>query len=495
MKKKSGPYRSIAITGVLLGLIIGSATVVYAQVGGGFDLSWNTIDGGGGTFSTGGAYSLGGTLGQPDAGSLSSGQFTLNGGFWGGVLSVPTSTATPALTSTPGTTSTPTNTATRTPSNTNTSTNTPTGTPTGTALNTATPTSISTATPGRTATATAGPSSTSIRTPTGTPTYTPTLIPSATNTPTMTQSAIVTRTATGTITLSPTWTASPTPIATGTSSVTPTGTATGAATYTMTPPTRTTTMTPTYRATAGATTTPTYTATSRATTTAGATSTSISIATATATECSLVFEDVHSSDWFYEYVQYMYCHAIVSGYNTSPPCSQPGVTCFRPGNNTTRGQLTKIVVRAFNILINTQGGPHFSDVLQGSTFYDYIETGYNLGLWGGYADGTFKPNNNVTRGQITKMVVNAAIQVDPTHWTLEDPPINTFEDVEVDSTFFRYIETAVSHRVVNGYPCGAPPAGPCIPPLNKPYFVPNANATRAQISKISYLAVTYASKR
>ena len=49
----------------------------------GLDLIWNTIDGGGATFSTGGGFSLGGTIGQPDAGSaLSGGSFSLIGGFW-----------------------------------------------------------------------------------------------------------------------------------------------------------------------------------------------------------------------------------------------------------------------------------------------------------------------------------------------------------------------------------------------------------------------------
>ena len=41
----------------------------------GYDLSWYTIDGGGATFSTGGSYSLGGSIGQPDAGSLSGGSY------------------------------------------------------------------------------------------------------------------------------------------------------------------------------------------------------------------------------------------------------------------------------------------------------------------------------------------------------------------------------------------------------------------------------------
>ncbi len=55
---------------------------VSAQSGGTYDLTWNTIDGGGQMFSTGGAYSLGGTIGQADAGTMSGGSYTLSGGFW-----------------------------------------------------------------------------------------------------------------------------------------------------------------------------------------------------------------------------------------------------------------------------------------------------------------------------------------------------------------------------------------------------------------------------
>jgi hypothetical protein len=47
-------------------------------------LKWWTVDGGGATFSTGGSYHLGGTIGQPDAGPSSGGTYTLVGGFWGG---------------------------------------------------------------------------------------------------------------------------------------------------------------------------------------------------------------------------------------------------------------------------------------------------------------------------------------------------------------------------------------------------------------------------
>jgi len=55
-----------------------------------YDLNWYTIDSGGGS-SSGGGYSLGGTIGQPDAGTLSGGGYTLNGGFWSGAALTTTS--------------------------------------------------------------------------------------------------------------------------------------------------------------------------------------------------------------------------------------------------------------------------------------------------------------------------------------------------------------------------------------------------------------------
>ncbi|HNS51919.1 MAG TPA: hypothetical protein PKO09_12150 [Anaerolineae bacterium] len=65
-------------------LLILVAVPVLAQSGGGYDLSWSTVDGGGGTFSTGGVYSLGGTAGQADAGLMTGGVYSLGGGFWAG---------------------------------------------------------------------------------------------------------------------------------------------------------------------------------------------------------------------------------------------------------------------------------------------------------------------------------------------------------------------------------------------------------------------------
>lgn len=53
-----------------------------ALAGNGYDINRYTIDGGGVLFSTGGVFELSGTIGQPDAGAMSGGEFTLTGGFW-----------------------------------------------------------------------------------------------------------------------------------------------------------------------------------------------------------------------------------------------------------------------------------------------------------------------------------------------------------------------------------------------------------------------------
>lgn len=64
---------------IVIALLFGS--IAAAQTGSGYDLSWNTIDGGGG-LTAGGSYALDVTLGQFEAGVMSGGAYTLSGGFW-----------------------------------------------------------------------------------------------------------------------------------------------------------------------------------------------------------------------------------------------------------------------------------------------------------------------------------------------------------------------------------------------------------------------------
>jgi len=67
-----------------------------------YSIDWHTIDGGGG-MSTGGVYSVSGTIGQPDAGvTMTNGQYSVTGGFWALPTAVQTTNA-PTLSIVPAT--------------------------------------------------------------------------------------------------------------------------------------------------------------------------------------------------------------------------------------------------------------------------------------------------------------------------------------------------------------------------------------------------------
>jgi hypothetical protein len=128
-------------------------------------------------------------------------------------------------------------------------------------------------------------------------------------------------------------------------------------------------------------------------------------------------------------------------------------------------------------------------VTASNVFSTYVETAYNGGVIGGYPCGGagepcvppgnrpyFRPNNLVTRGQITKMAAIA--------FGITDPPSGqTFQDVPPGSTFYTYTEQIADLGIINGYPCGGV-LEPCIPPTNRPYFRPNNSVTRGQAVKI-----------
>jgi hypothetical protein len=140
------------------------------------------------------------------------------------------------------------------------------------------------------------------------------------------------------------------------------------------------------------------------------------------------------------------------------------------------------------------GAQQFEDVLPGSTFYDFIWRLADRSIVSGYPCGGagepcgannlpyFRPNSDVTRGQFSKIVVNAAAIGGPAG-------VQRFEDVLSGSTFYDFIWTLADRAIVTGYPCGGP-GEPC-GAGNLPYFRPGATATRGQASKIVVGAFGY----
>jgi hypothetical protein len=163
---------------------------------------------------------------------------------------------------------------------------------------------------------------------------------------------------------------------------------------------------------------------------------------------------------------------------------------FRPNAETTRGQIAKMVVLAAGWpLVIAPGAPHFSDVPPAHPFYTYIEVARAHGAISGYDDGTFRPWNVVTRAQLVKILVLMR------GYPILTPATPTFTDVGPDYWAYGYIETAYHHALVGGYDCGPVVPTPPIDPNACREFRPDRPATRAQLSKILFQAYVVPSNK
>lgn len=110
---------------------------------------------------------------------------------------------------------------------------------------------------------------------------------------------------------------------------------------------------------------------------------------------------------------------------------------FKPENPVTRAEFAKIVARAF--AIRPTGKPRFSDI-KGNWAEAYITALTEAGIVSGYPDGTFKPARHITRAEMVTMlmrVVKLADKMDSL-----DQPEPSFTDVAPGHWAFRAVETA-----------------------------------------------------
>jgi YD repeat-containing protein len=181
--------------------------------------------------------------------------------------------------------------------------------------------------------------------------------------------------------------------------------------------------------------------------------------TPTPPSCNIRFNDVPQDYWAYGFISSLACSNIVSGYADGS---------FRPENSTTRAQLAKMLVLTQRWPVDTNRTQSFRDVPPTHPFFLYIETAAAHGVISGYGDGTFHPDAYITRAQVAKMVVLAR------GWrAFEDTPVPLC-DVPNDHWAWHYIQAAIQNGLFSGY------ANNC--------FLPDAKATRAQLSKVLILS-------
>ena len=83
----------------------------------------------------------------------------------------------------------------------------------------------------------------------------------------------------------------------------------------------------------------------------------------------------------------------------------------------------------------------FSDVTEDKWFYQYVTTLASKGIVNGYDDGSFKPQNNVTRAEFIKLLVECM--------GYNQVASNSFEDIAKKDWFYVYVSTALENGVIN----------------------------------------------
>ncbi|WP_207709449.1 S-layer homology domain-containing protein, partial [Pseudoflavonifractor sp. 60] len=168
------------------------------------------------------------------------------------------------------------------------------------------------------------------------------------------------------------------------------------------------------------------------------------------------FSDLGSvGTWYHEAVDYVLRNDLMGGY---------GNGLFGPNDNLSRAQFAQI-------LFNKEGRPvvnyllQYGDVAEGAWYTEAIRWATSRGIVGGYGNGMFGPNDNITREQLAVML-----------WRYAGSPAATdkelhFTDADQASGFaLDALRWAVENGIINGYGDGL--------------LGPQGQATRAQVAQM-----------
>lgn len=179
-----------------------------------------------------------------------------------------------------------------------------------------------------------------------------------------------------------------------------------------------------------------------------------------ALEMEIPFVDVNETDWFYNDVVYVYENSLMNGVET---------TVFSPNTATTRGMIVTILYRLEGKPAVSTECP-FEDVIKGSYYEDAIAWAAENSIVGGYGDGNFGPDDNITREQMAAILYRYA----------------KYKGIDVsigeNTDFMNYADSSeISEYAVSAmqWVCGVG-----IIKGSDGYLLPTGNATRAQVAAI-----------
>ncbi|WP_079478031.1 C40 family peptidase [Halobacillus salinus] len=166
------------------------------------------------------------------------------------------------------------------------------------------------------------------------------------------------------------------------------------------------------------------------------------------------YHDVPSGHWAASYIEKMSKDSIINGYQGD---------VFKPDNNVTRGQVAKMMSVALGL--NTTNNNQFNDIA-GHWSAKYVNAMANKGYLTGYDDGSFKPEQAMSRQEIAVVFERA--------FNLSGSGAN-FKDVPSDHWSADEIEAMAANDITTGYGDNT--------------FRPTNNTKRSEFSAFLYRAL------
>ena len=136
------------------------------------------------------------------------------------------------------------------------------------------------------------------------------------------------------------------------------------------------------------------------------------------------YSDVRSDRWFHHAVSTLSKMQILNGYTDGT---------FQPDQSITRAEFVKIAVSFFHSKYT--GNQQFYSDIAGNWAEDYIRTAASIGLVNGYPDGTFRPNQKITRAEAVT-IVNNTIGRKPAANKLTEKDMITWPDNQDESKWY-----------------------------------------------------------
>lgn len=117
---------------------------------------------------------------------------------------------------------------------------------------------------------------------------------------------------------------------------------------------------------------------------------------------------------------------------------------FKPENSVSRVEVLKFILEGIDAEIANTNSLPFTDTENGTWYADYLQTAIYLGIVDGYPDGSFKPGNTVNKVEFLKMLINAMdVDVNPEIGYLP------FDDVDKDHWFAPYVQFAYRRNLID----------------------------------------------